>query len=370
MALSLRPIVADARAWERMDALPDRVLFQTRAWMDFLGATQGAEPVVAAVVDDGEDVGCFTGAIIRRFGIRILGSPFPGWTTESMGFTLRDGVDRDAAAAALIPFAFRTLGCAHVEIKDRRLVPDDPGALGYAAEPTLTFEVDLARDEAAILQGMSSACRRAIRRGVKVGVTVEQAGGTGFAAEYHAQLVEVFARQSLVPTYGVDRVRALISCLEPTGRVLLLRARAPDGRPIATGIFPAYNGTAYFWGGASLREYQILRPNEAIFWAAIQYWRARGMTCLDLGGGGDYKRKYGPTEVRVPHLRASRFAGLSALRGLARLATEQANALRGRARRRQDVPPTRTLCVSQSRSSRARSRSVSTCVCSSVVARM
>jgi predicted N-acyltransferase len=198
-------------------------------------------------------------------------------------------------------------------------------------------------DETAILGRMSSACRRAVRRGVKVGVTVEQAAGTAFADEYHAQLVEVFGRQSLVPTYGVERVRALISCLEPTGRLLLLRARSPDGLPIATGIFPAYNGTAYFWGGASLREHQIHRPNEAIFWAAIQYWRDRGVTRLDLGGGGEYKRKYGPSEVRVPHFRASRFPGLSVLRGVARFATEQSSALRGRRRRRQDVPPTRIL---------------------------
>ena len=148
-----------------MDASSDRVVFQTREWLDFLGATQGAEPVVAAVVDDGEDVGWFTGAITRRFGLRILGSPFPGWTTESMGFNLRDGVDRHAAAAALVRFAFRTLGCAHVELKDRRLEPDDPGALGYAAEPTLTFEMDIADGEAAILGRMSSACRRALRQG-------------------------------------------------------------------------------------------------------------------------------------------------------------------------------------------------------------
>ena len=343
MALSLRPIAADGREWERMDAFPDRVLFQTREWLAFLAATQGAEPVVAAVAEDGEDVGWFTGAVIRRFGLRILGSPFPGWTTESMGFNLRDGVDRHAAAAALVPFAFRTLGCAHVELKDRRLEPADPSGLGYAAEPTLTFELDIADDEAAILGRMSSACRRALRRGAKVGLTVERATGPAFADEYHAQLVEVFGRQSLVPTYGVERVRALIAHLEPTGRLLLLRARDPDGLPIATGIFPAYNDTAYFWGGASLREHQIHRPNEAIFWAAIQYWRERGMAYLDLGGGGAYKRKYGPREVRVPHLRASRFPGLSALRALARFATEQGNALRGRRRRRQDVPPTRTL---------------------------
>jgi CelD/BcsL family acetyltransferase involved in cellulose biosynthesis len=181
-----------------------------------------------------------------------------------------------------------------------------------------------------------------VRRGQKVGVSVEQASGTAFADEYYEQLVQVFARQSLVPPYGVERVRALIECLEPTGRVLLARARSAEGVPIATGIFPASNGTAYFWGGASVRQHQILRPNEAIFWYAMRYWRERGMTALDLGGGGEYKRRYGPREVRIPFFRRSRVPGLSLARALARVAVERRHALLGR-RRRAQVLPTRSL---------------------------
>ena len=37
---------------------------------------------------------------MSRFGVRILGSPFPGWTTLSMGFNLREGVSRRAATEA------------------------------------------------------------------------------------------------------------------------------------------------------------------------------------------------------------------------------------------------------------------------------
>lgn len=341
MAVTLRRIAATSSECERMDSFADRVVFQTREWVEFLARTQRAEPVVAAVIDGREHVGYFTGLVIRRFGIRILGSPFPGWTTESMGFNLVDDAIRREAATALIPFAFRALGCAHLELKDRGLETDDLD--GFASEPTLTFEVDLSDDEEAIFARMSSACRRAVRRGVKVGLTVEQASGSAFADEYYEQLVEVFARQSLVPPYGVERVRALIECLEPSGRLLLLRGRSPDGLPVATGIFAGFNRTAYFWGGASLREHQILRPNEAIFWYAMRYWRERGVAALDLGGGGEYKRRYGPRELRLPFFRRSRFPGLPALRGLARAAVAQRNALRGRRRRAHELPPTRSL---------------------------
>jgi hypothetical protein len=315
-----------------MDALPDREIFQTREWLQFLAHTQRAEPVVAAVMDGREPVGYFTGLVIRRLGLRILGSPFPGWTTEYMGFNLADGVSRPAAAAALAPFAFGSLGCAHLELKDRRLQVGDLAGSRFESDPATTFEVDLTGAEDAVFGRMSSACRRAVRRADKVGVTVEPASAVEFADEYYDQLLEVFARQSLVPTYDVERVRRLIACLEPTGRLLLLRARAPDGRSIATGIFPAFNGRAYFWGGASRRNDQIMRPNEAIFWYAMRYWRERGVTVLDMGGAGDYKRRYGGREVSVPFFRRSRLPGLPALRRLGRAAARRRQVRHGRRR--------------------------------------
>ena len=331
--LTLERLALDRCDWDRMDASADRVMFQTREWLEFVARTQRAEPVVAAVMDGGERVGYFSGLVVRRFGVRILGRPFPGWTTESMGFNLAEGVSRRDAAAALVRFAWGPLRCAHLELKDRRLQAADLEGLGFESDLGLTYEVDLAGDEPAILGRMSSACRRAIRKAEKSGVTVTLVAGPGFADEFYAQLQDVFARQSLVPTYGVERVCALIECLEPTGRLLLLRAVAPDGRSIATGIFPAFNGTGYFWGGASLRADQILRPNEAIFWYAMRYWRERGVTTLDLGGAGDYKRRYGPRELWLPWFRRSRVPGLRLMRTVAREAVSRRQAWLGRRRR-------------------------------------
>jgi len=113
-------------------------------------------------------------------------------------------------------------------------------------------------------------------------------------------------------------VRALIRNLEPAGRVLLLRTRDPEGKCIATGIFPGLNKIAEFWGNASLRSSQSLRPNEAIHWYAMRYWKARGVEVYDWGGEGKYKEKYGCVPHRVPWFTKSRFAVISGLRGQAR----------------------------------------------------
>jgi CelD/BcsL family acetyltransferase involved in cellulose biosynthesis len=314
--LQLERLDLDGVDWPRLDAFPDRQIFETREWLAFLDETQRGEAVVCALSDGSEQLGFFTGYLVRRYGIRILGSPMPGWTTGYMGFDLEPGVSRAAAAEALVRYAREELGCAQIELRDRELPLQRLGQ--FNVDPFKTFEIDLTRSEDEIFNAMTSACRRAVRKGQKEGVVVEQASDIEFADDYYAQLVDVFAKQSLRPTYDLERVRALVRHLQPSGRLLLVRARNPEGKCIATGIFPALGRSMYFWGGASWREDQILRPNEAVFWFAIRYWKERGIEVFDMGGGGEYKRKYGGEELEVPHFSWSRFRALKTMRGVVR----------------------------------------------------
>lgn len=312
--MSLRRVSMEACDWEALDAQPDRLVYQTREWVEFVARTQRAEPVVAELLADGRAVGFFTGLVIRRFGIRILGSPFPGWSTGPMGFNLQEGVSPGEALEALSRFAFGPLRCLHMEILDQSLETADVAAKRYQSDPVRTYAIDLAREEDQIFAGMSSACRRAIRKGEK-SVTVEEASGEEFADEYQAQLEDVFSKQAKRPPLGGARVRELIRVMEPTGRLLLLRSVGNDGQRLATGIFLGMNRTAFYWGGASWREHQQLRPNEPLMWHAICHWKSRGATALDLGGGTEegfaaYKRKFGTEEVTVPFIRTSRSAML------------------------------------------------------------
>ena len=136
-------------------------------------------------------------------------------------------------------------------------------------------------------------------------------------------------------------MRSLIKHLDPTGRVLLIRARDPEGRCIGTGIFPGYNQIAEFWGNASFRAYQNLRPNETIHWYAMRYWKARGVTVYDWGGEGTYKEKYGCVAHRVPWFTKSRFEFLQTLRDGARTMFARKQRLMGwlQANRAGDNPP-------------------------------
>jgi CelD/BcsL family acetyltransferase involved in cellulose biosynthesis len=317
--LRLQRVEPSAALWADRAAYPDRLIFHTPEWLRFVAESQRAEPVLATVADGARTVGHFTGLLSRRYGLRILGSPMAGWTTSYMGFTLDESVPRRAALEALFPFAFRDLGCAHLEIRDRGLAEADLAGLGlrWAAAPTAV--IDVTPDEDALFGAMASACRRNIRKAEKSGVVIEEVtGDPSFADEFYDQLRDVFAKQGLVPTYSVERVRSLIRNLAPAGRILLLRARDPEGRSIATAVLPWYHRTMYFWGGASYRPYQHLRPNEALIWYALRYAKSHGVTEFDFVGGNSYKAKYGTTEVPVPWARRSRSPLVAGLRDVAK----------------------------------------------------
>ena len=325
--------------WQRLDRFEDRTVFQTREWLQFLAETQRATPVVLELTDSDITAGYFTGLVFKRFGLRILGSSFPGWTTPYIGFNLLPGVSRSAALAAVEKIAFGALGCLHLEVSDPYFCEEDGRSLGFACEYYASYRTDLRRSEEEIFSAMDSACRRCIRKAEKSGVVIEEAHDLAFADEFYRQLTQVFAKQGLVPTYNLERVSAMIRNLHPAGRLLLLRARDPQGSCIATGIFPGFNRIAEFWGNASSRAGQILRPNEAIHWYAMRYWKKRGVETYDWGGEGKYKEKYGCTPHRVPWFSKSRYKLISRLRNEAKKAFERKQRVLGwlQARRQSEL---------------------------------
>lgn len=316
--LRLQRVGVDEVDWNRLDALDDRVLFQTREWLSFLAESQGAEPVVAVLRNDGEECGWFTGLVSTRLGVRVLGAPMPGWSTQYLGFNLLPGSSRRAALEALVPFAFGELRCSHFEVCDRWMRARELAGLDMQHDDVLTFVVDLRAGEDTLLKGMTPGTRQNLRKAQRLGLVVEDAEPEGFAAEYYGQLQDVFAKQRLVPTYPQRRVEQLIDHLYPTGRLQLIRVRAPDGTSIATALVAGLGQSAYFWGGASWRAYQQMRPNETLFWHAFTTWKGRGAQEFDFGGGGAYKRKYGATELVVPHARLSKWRLLAHLRDAAK----------------------------------------------------
>jgi hypothetical protein len=283
--------------WRELDCYEDRTPFQRKQWLEYLLKITKGDPVVALLKCDHEILGCFTGLKVKFFGLNVLASPLKGTNTSHMGLNLRPGVSRVDALKALTQFAFFDLFCIYLEINDIYSQENLALAAGFSTSKSSGYLSDLTLTEDALFAGMSSACRRCIRKAEREGVIVEVANPTGFATEYYEQLRQVFSYQGLKPTYPETVVQALIDAIYPTGDMLLLRARASDGQSIATGIYIFFGNYSYFWGNGSVRDKLHLRPNQILHWYALRQLKRKGVKLHDWGGGGTYKREYGPKQI-------------------------------------------------------------------------
>jgi hypothetical protein len=316
--LRFEPFSGTLDDWDAaIAAFPGLEIYHTASWIRFLAESQRGVPILADLKDGNDTVGRFAGLIVKRWGMKILGSPFVGWTTERMGVHLLPGVPRRLALQALTRYAFRDLGCVHCEFSDSWTTREDVEGLGFRVQVANNSFVDLAVDEEQIYHNMNRSARRYCnRKGDARGISVEECCDDAFANEYFEQLEDVFAHQGLVPTFDLARVRSLIKHLLPTGDLLLLRTRNQEGACLATGMFFGKYKRGHFWGNASWHWAHSLRPNESLHWRAMMHYRARGALDYEMGGGG-YTYKYGAKRCQQLRFRISKYPWIASARNLA-----------------------------------------------------
>jgi CelD/BcsL family acetyltransferase involved in cellulose biosynthesis len=311
--ITFKRIDANNIPWDKLSDFDGANIFHTLPWINFIADAKKAEPIIAAIQSDNQVQGYFMGFITEKYGFRILGSPFRGWCTYFMGFILLPGVSYHDVLQAFPRFAFDELKCHYIEIVDENLKKDEWQGLSYQVEKLHWFALDLTQSEEELLANMTpKSVRKHIRRAIRKGIVIEETTDPGFADEYYAQYQEILAKKSLEPAYSLDFVHQMIKHLLPTGNLLLLRARTAEGVCIATDISLIFNKVAVGWGGASLPQYQVLNPNELIYWYGMKRLKAMGAEVLHLGGEAvEFKKKFGSYEAQIFRLMKPRYAFLN-----------------------------------------------------------
>jgi hypothetical protein len=281
---------------EAIEAFDSKCLFHQSVWLRYLEETQGARTLRFRITDNGRTGGYFVGLIVKKGPLRIMGSPLPGWTTDYMGPVVNKDFDFEKFLDAL-DHTCRTMKIHHIELCSQFLSPDLMRSRGYSVQDSSTFIIPLSEDVDQMWRNLDRKCRQNIRKGISNNLVVEECDDPAVIDEHHAELVDVFAKQKLVPTYPVERVRSLFRILSP-GSIIVLRVRQGE-KVIATALLPYDNRCVYLFGAASWRTYQSLYPNELLYWTAMTMFAKKGMSLLDMCGDGNYKAKYGAVEVPV-----------------------------------------------------------------------
>jgi len=297
-----------------------RHFYHASPWLEFIRRTQPVKPWFYRILDGARLIGYLPGFRLRKWGVPIYGSPFPGWTTPYMGPVAAADVDR---AALLRAIAARLAADRfwHAELRHDEVGREEAAAAGFQTLPGRTYIAEIAADPEAILASYNKSARKAVHRAERDGLEAEFTTDPAFIETYYEQLREVFTKSRMSPTYPRERIEVLWRLLMPTGRMLATRV-IQDGKCVATRIDFCGEKCLHSFGSASSLKDLRSFPNELARFHVMREAAARGLRKYDMSGGGDYKAKFNAQLVDLPRLvRSSRplMAARGAFRKLAKL---------------------------------------------------
>jgi CelD/BcsL family acetyltransferase involved in cellulose biosynthesis len=291
-------ISLDDPAWSNVvDRDSDALPFHHPAWAQLLAESYDFSAFALALEKDG---GGFVGGVpvveVRGLlgGRRWISLPFTDYCAPLVG--------RDTGLAARleaeIDSARRDAGVDSLEVRgssasDRAV--DLPSGLRHTlpldADPEITFG------------RLRPSVRNKIRSAGKQQLTVARAAHEDDLTRTFYGLHTATRRRLGVPVQPRRYFALLWRRFLEAGLGFVLVARA-SAKPIAAGVFLAWNSTIIYKYGASDAAYWRLRPNNAILWHAISWGCENGYSTFDFGrtesgnhGLREFKRGWGTEEA-------------------------------------------------------------------------
>jgi GNAT acetyltransferase-like protein len=161
--------------------------------------------------------------------------------------------------------------------------PFEPLTYGHSLRkgPAITQIVSLQRPSDVLWSDLDKDCRSAVRKAQQSGVTVTVAKSVDMLAEFRNLQAATYRRTgaAIPPPQFLDGVW---SAFHPSGQVDLMMAEH-KGIRIAGAVILKYKDAATYWAGASLAEFQHLRPSNLLIWEAISCARQNGLGWFEVG---------------------------------------------------------------------------------------
>ncbi len=145
--------------------------------------------------------------------------------------------------------------------------------------PTATVQVDLDRPEEAILADINQKTRQSIRKSEKEGLTFREArpGETGLFYQMH----NFTARRQKFAPYPESYFTDLLATLGTEAAIVFVES---EGEVVSGLLMVTFGTTAWSKLSGWTGRFPEKRPNQAVFWGAIRWARARGMKMFDFEG--------------------------------------------------------------------------------------
>lgn len=324
MKRNFKIVSSSDELWKEIEATYDSCVYKTKNWYEALKISNKVDIIIIEVSHNNQVLGWFTGGVIKKFGFKIIASPFEGWGTSYQGLSLirmTSKSERIDIISELKDFLFRDLRILFFQIADWQLDNEDLLGTGIYTEQINSYMLDIAPSVDELFKSFKQkSCQYSIRKAQKNGIIVkEPIDLVAFGHEYYKQLEDVFIKQNLKPTYDENRVQTILSKMDKDKNMVVLEALHPEtNKSMACVIFFYHNELAFYWGASSWREYQKLCPNELLMFESMKILRERGCKILEMEGIRAYKEKYNPVRYSKPKLIFARFKCLITAKNLAK----------------------------------------------------
>jgi CelD/BcsL family acetyltransferase involved in cellulose biosynthesis len=302
------------RDWDELLARhPHHSFFHGAAWAKLMESTYGFTPTYFATNKAGEIQSLLPLMEVDSWltGRRGVALPF----TDNCQPLSSDDDSFGRVVRSAMNFG-RDRGWRYIELRGGREMID-------GASPSLSFyghQMKLVKDHDLMFAGLSGSVRRAIRKAVKSGVTVEISRSLEAVRTFHSLQCKTRKLHGLPPqSFAFFRNIYEYILRQNLGMVALARH---EGRLIAAAVHFNLGHQAIYKYGASDRSFQHLRGNNLVMWEAIKWHAHNGATVLDLGrtsltneGVRRFKLGWGVTEKMIEYvkydLRRGRFVSES-----------------------------------------------------------
>ena len=267
-------------------------------WVNFIKNEVNGEFIGLRITSANGDQHFFVGIAFKKYGIRIVGAPFPGWGTSYMGI-ISNGVISAELISSLLDYLFNKFPISYIQITSRQEISGTADLKRCEISRINSLIIDLSKGIDRLYHDLKGDCRTFLRQfDSKAGSITEEHPDSKFIDLFYEQLVQVFKRQGMVPTHSYVRIKNMFNYISKGEiDVLCLKAKDDNDKPIATSVFFGLNGTCYYWAGASSTDGQHFRPNESMIWYAIKHFDKKGYKSFDMMGERDYKLKFSPEKV-------------------------------------------------------------------------
>lgn len=288
--------------WEQLTRSTTGSIFTSSPWIRAVCDTYGFEPRALVATD-------------------VAGEPFAGFAEVEI-------CDIRGVRISSLPFSDRADPVlrspkAWISLAAGRMWSDAPFTLRCldgtppAVDPMFRTEhraawhgTSLTGTPADLFGRLHPGARRNVRAAGRNGVEISVSDGVEAVREFHALHLDLRKRKYRLLAQPVEFFERIWTEFHREDGIVTMLALI-DGQPVAGALFLVWQDVAYYKFGASLASHLAARPNDALFWTAMQWANSRGLSSIDWGlselgqpGLVAYKRKWASVERQILTLRS------------------------------------------------------------------